>query len=76
MTLENTRPRDLRAHMRRLYNPRTGRYLHLSGSGETKGTAHAWAGTRDQAEVLRERARITGADFPFFITPLSGPMED
>ncbi|MGY6704921.1 hypothetical protein [Roseinatronobacter sp.] len=63
-------PRDLRPYLRRLYNPLTGQYLHLSGRGETSGTAHAWAGTREQAQTLRARARAAKEPFPFRLAPL------
>lgn len=62
--------RDLRPYMRRLWNPVTRNYLHLSGSGETQGTAHAWAGTRDQARSLRDRAKTRNQHFPYVLTSL------
>ena len=64
-------PRDLRPYLRRLYNPLTGQYLHLSGHGETSGTIHAWAGTREQAQTLRARARAAKEPFPFRLAPLT-----
>lgn len=64
-------PRDLRPYLRRLYNPLTGQYLHLSGSGETRGTTHAWAGTRDQAQTLKDRARAKQEPFPYRLAPLT-----
>lgn len=64
-------PRDLRPYLRRLYNPLTGQYLHLSGRGETSGTTHAWAGTREQAQTLRARARTAKEPFPFRLAPLT-----
>lgn len=45
--------------------PRTNSYLHLSGAGTTTGTDYAWAGTREQARKLRDRAKIRGEDWPF-----------
>lgn len=64
-------PSDLRPYLRRLYNPLTGQYLHLSGRGETSGTTHAWSGTREQAQTLRARARAAKAAFPFRLAPLA-----
>jgi hypothetical protein len=73
--MDNTGPRDLRPHLRRLRNPDTGAWLHLSGQGETRDIALAWCGTRDQARTLRERAQARGDDFPFQIAPLTRQTE-
>lgn len=43
----------------------TGEYLHLSGSGATRGTRYAWNGTRAQARRLRDKALASGAEWPF-----------
>ncbi|MDH4541030.1 hypothetical protein [Sulfitobacter faviae] len=48
----------------RLRHP-SGKYLHLSGERLTAGTDSAWAGTREQARKLRDRAKIRGEDWPF-----------
>lgn len=40
----------------RLRNPITGKWLHLSGTGETGKESDAWAGLARQARTLRDRA--------------------
>ena len=67
--MADTNLRDMRPYLRRLMNPVTGHYLHLSGSGETDGTALAWSGTREQARNLRARAE--GQHFPYVLVPLN-----
>jgi hypothetical protein len=49
----------------RLIDPRSGQYLHLSGSGRTEGTAHAWIGTTAQAAALEAVAQAGGQSWPF-----------
>ncbi len=49
----------------RLIDLRTGQYLHLSGAGQTEGTAHAWIGTTAQAAALEAAARAEGQPWPF-----------
>ena len=49
----------------RLIDPRSGQYLHLSGSGLTEGTAHAWIGTTAQAATLEAAARAEGQPWSF-----------
>jgi hypothetical protein len=56
-------PADLRR--KRLINPITNKYLHMSGSGETKNETYAWLGYAYQAEVLLNRARVRNDDFPY-----------
>lgn len=51
--------------MVRMRDPSTGRYLHLSGEGDTDKIAYAWLGYRRQAKVLRDRALQRGEAFPF-----------
>lgn len=51
--------------MVRLRNPRTGRYLHLSGVGETNGTLLAWLGYRHQADKLRLRSINSRTPWPY-----------
>ena len=66
---------DLRPYLRRLFNQTTRQYLHLSGSGETKGTANAWSGTRAQAQTLRDRAKVRGEAFPYKLARLAAQTE-
>ncbi|MBM2293781.1 hypothetical protein JQX09_17780 [Sulfitobacter pseudonitzschiae] len=49
----------------RFKKPDTDEYLHLSGTGVTKGTTYAWIGTKAQARTLRDRAKSNGQDWPF-----------
>lgn len=58
-------PDDKRKNLRRLQNPDTGLFLHLSGRGEVKGTTYAWSGTPTQAEALRAQARANRKPFPY-----------
>lgn len=67
--------RDLRPYLRRLYNPTTRAYLHLSGTGETPRIDYAWSGTRAQAQTLRDRAKTRGEEFPYRLAPLTAPRE-
>lgn len=48
----------------RLFNPTTQRFLHLSGTGEVRGTTWAWLGTRNQAR----RLAAGQVDWPYKIT--------
>lgn len=50
----------------------TGAFLHLSGTGATKDTDYAWAGTLTQAACLQSRAAAKGADWPY--APVSGSI--
>lgn len=56
----------------RLYNPNTRKYLHQSGKGETK-KFWAWRGLRKQAQILKERAKIQGEDWPYKYEPVENP---
>lgn len=66
---------DRRAELRRLFNPTTGQYLHLSTTSETRGTAYAWSGTHAQARRLQERAQADGQAWPYRIAPLTEKAE-
>ena len=68
--MADTNLRDMRPYLRRLMNPTTHKFLHLSGSGETDGTALAWAGTREQARRLRAQ-RYQDQHFPYVLVPLN-----
>ena len=61
--------------LRRLRNPVTNRYLHLSGEAEctTTGTAYAWSGTHAQALELKRRWNARGREFPFVLTGMAAP---
>ena len=67
--------RDLRPYLRRLYNPTTRAYLHLSGTGETPRIDYAWSGTKAQAQTLRDRAKTRGEAFPYRLAPLAAQKE-
>jgi hypothetical protein len=69
MTDQTQTKRDMRPLLRRLYNPITGKFLHLSGAGETDGTANAWSGTPEQARRLRAQ-RYQDQHFAFVLKPL------
>lgn len=49
----------------RFRDPKTKEYLHLSGTGRTKGTDYAWIGTRVQARAIRDRALSEDQPWPF-----------
>lgn len=55
----------------RLFNPETRQYLHLSGTGETKGTDYSWCGWRHQAARLKAAAKRDGAPWPYVIETTS-----
>lgn len=56
----------------RFRDPSTKRYLHLSGSGCTRGTDYAWVGTRAQARALRDRALAENREWPFTAVKAKG----
>ena len=56
----------------RFRDPHTGEYLHLSGSGRTRGTDYAWVGTRAQARALRDRALSEDRDWPYMPVKAKG----
>lgn len=49
----------------RLFDPSTGRWLHMSAKGQTADATYAWRGTKAQARTLRDRAKIRGEDWPY-----------
>lgn len=51
--------------LRRLQNPVTGEYLHLSGYGTTPHEDYAWCGVASQARALRKQAEKDGEPFPY-----------
>ena len=53
------------APMQRLWNAQTRRYLHLSGSGETKDEAYSWLGYKYQANNLRIQTLKRGELWPY-----------
>lgn len=67
--------RDLRPYLRRLHNPATGLWLHLSGHGETADINYSWRGTRDQAATLRQRATARGDEWPYEIAAMEQVRE-
>lgn len=50
----------------------TKQYLHLSGSGCTRGTDYAWVGTRAQARALRDRALSEDRAWPYTAVKAKG----
>jgi len=68
MTAPQLTKTDLRPWLRRLRNPVTGAFLHLSGQGETRDQDYAWSGTADQARNLR--AKHAG-QFPYLLVPFT-----
>ena len=57
----------------RLFNPKTGRYLGLSGNNETTSTSYAWRGTKDQANNVRNHLGFTPTDWPYYPIGAVGP---
>lgn len=55
--------------MIRLRDPQTGAYLHLNGETTTPTTAHAWLGTRKQANSLQQKAKANGQPWPYHRYP-------
>ena len=53
------------APMQRLWNAQTGRYLHLSGSGETRDETYSWLGYKYQANNLRIETVKRGDPWPY-----------
>lgn len=51
--------------MVRLRDPNSRQYLHLSGTGLTRGKDYSWIGTRAQASALKKLAKASGNDWPF-----------
>lgn len=49
----------------RLVNPATGKWLHLSGKGETDQLNNAWSGLGKQARALRNATKDRGDPWPF-----------
>lgn len=49
----------------RFFDPWRKEYLHLSGTGTTRGTAYAWIGTKRQARTLRDQAAERGEHWPY-----------
>jgi hypothetical protein len=70
MTAPQRAKTDLRPWMRRLRNPVTGAFLHLSGQGETRDQNYAWSGTADQARNLRAKLH-QGQQFPYLLIPFT-----
>jgi len=63
-----TRPRDLSAHMVRLWGKQG--YLHISGAGFTQDTEYAWSGMPSQAYEMRTKWQNKGRDWPFGMVPM------
>jgi hypothetical protein len=70
MTAPQLTKTDLRPYLRRLRNPVTGQFLHLSGQGETRDANYAWSGTADQARNLRAQLH-QGQQFPYVLVPFT-----
>lgn len=55
--------RDIR--LMRLKNPRTGKFLHLSGEFPTDSEGEAWLGYQYQAEGMAAQYRAKGKRWPY-----------
>jgi hypothetical protein len=57
----------------RLHDPKTGAFLHLSGTGTTANQHWSWLGHMHQADTLKHRAKAHGEDWPFRQVPRDDP---
>jgi hypothetical protein len=57
----------------RLHDPKTGAFLHLSGTGTTTNQHLSWLGHMHQAGTLKHRAKARGEDWPFQPVPRDDP---
>lgn len=51
--------------MHRLWNPQTGRYLHMAADRETDDVHLSWLGYQHQADTLRARALADSKPWPY-----------
>jgi hypothetical protein len=57
----------------RLHDPKTGAFLHLSGTSTTANQHWSWLGHMHQADTLKHRAKARGEDWPFQPVPRDDP---